>query len=193
MKTTLTTAKCFALATLVAAGCTAADPPAQMGGTTGTQMGSDCFTRCSNKLTSCGVISPEAGDACANHVCNVSPTDDQLTCLESTACGLLTSSTQVCGFSLGGGGTTTSSGGTTTSSGGMCISLGAGGCNAQNNPSGCCTDAAHPSTVCHANADSSLQCCVPIGQPCTQSSDCCGSADSNGLYKCCPTGLCGAC
>jgi hypothetical protein len=203
MKTNNRSLWCFALATLVATACGGANDPSDTT-STGSDNGATCDDRCTARLESCGVPHAQAGDACANRVCNSAPTATQLTCLDSTDCGVLTSSTEVCGIGGGDGGGTNPDGGSTapdagsttsdagSTTGGTCVALGATGCNAGNNPSGCCTDTTHPDTVCFSNADSSLECCVAQGNPCAESSDCCGNADSGGIYKCCPTGLCGA-
>ena len=82
-----------------------------------------------------------------------------------------------------GGPSTTNHGGSSTApaSPGACVSFGDSGCNSFNNPSGCCTSAGRSKIICEANNDGAgnAQCCVKLGDPCLEPSDCCGYAGAS--------------
>jgi hypothetical protein len=149
------------LTLLFAAACGSNSPSdTSSGGTTG-QAG-NCLDRCTAKLEACGVIAAQAGDACTNQICNNSPTDGQLACLESTDCQTLTSSTQVCG--IGSGGTTTS--GTTTS----------GTTTSGTTTSGTTTSGTTTSGTTTSGTTGMM--CTAIGQPCMTLTECCGTGSA---------------
>ena len=73
-----------------------------------------------------------------------------------------------------------------------CLGLNQTGCNPLNDPPDCCTDLAHPSVSCSdddvVGSRAPVQCCVPMGSPCAQASDCCANKSLG--VKCCPDGTC---
>lgn len=148
----------------------------------GSQAASDCVDRCTALAQRC----QQPADACAQQCQSL--TESQLTCLERAPCDI--GDVRKClkdGSDAGSGRSDASTG---KDSGGACKQLGATGCNALNNPSGCCTDSSHPKVACNGNNDGkgNAQCCVNQGDPCTNVTDCCGYAGASdqvkALYTC---------
>ena len=68
-----------------------------------------------------------------------------------------------------------------------CIETNATGCRPLNDPSGCCDDRA----TCFSNGNQQGQtiCCIPIGNACDDSSDCCND-DNPTVPTACVNGKC---
>jgi hypothetical protein len=145
-------------------------------------MSSDCASRCGAVATKCGYAASQC-----SLICPGAP-DAQLTCIEMAGCSM--TAFKACLNSMQPGDMASSGTGDMAH---MCIALTQTGCNSLNNPSNCCTDAIHTAVVCNGNSDGqgNSQCCVNLGNPCTQASDCCGhAASASMLVRCCPNGKC---
>jgi hypothetical protein len=160
----------------------------------------DCTSACESKATGCGAPAATATARCAD-VCGNQPTQGQLACLADKSCAdlaKLDSAAQFDALCAKGSSPPAPDGGTSTpkdSGSTACIALGKTGCSSLNAPSGCCTDAKHPTVVCNGNNDGNgnAQCCVNSEKPCVDVADCCGyagaSAQVKALYKC-AAGVC---
>jgi hypothetical protein len=157
----------------------------------------ECTSACESKAAGCGAPAATATAQCAS-VCGNQPTQGQLTCLSGKSCAELAKVDSAAQFDAlcAKGSSPASDGGTPKDSGPTaCVALGKTGCSSLNAPSGCCTDAKHPTVVCNGNNDGNgnAQCCVNSGKPCVDVADCCGYAGASpqvkALYKC-QSGVC---
>jgi len=76
------------------------------GGGAGGVPAMNCSARCANRLSDCGEPASTTAERC-NPVCAQTPTEDELACIETTECSVLTQAftagEEKCGLKLGSG------------------------------------------------------------------------------------------